>query len=149
MEIKSIFCIVACSIFISCSNNQLQKKYESQIKVAYDLIGKIKNYDTTGVKKMVGIELGYVGMNDELLLFRIEQLHDVLKEYYLSDSKSFYFKEYSPQSPLLVDITIPLENSKKENRNNYRVLISFAKFIDKTKVLNFQIINGNDNNKTK
>ena|ERR1043165_434386 len=130
--------IAAICFSLSCNNN-LSNRYSKQIKIAYEFIDKIKSGDSIAVKNMIGIELEYVGLDDEILAYRINRLREILSTHDIPNKSKFQFIEYTQKDYRLVDIIIPL-NGKKET-NSQKIKIYFAKFTEAGKILDFDIEN--------
>jgi hypothetical protein len=131
------YLVVLC---ISCDDNF--KKYEDQIKTSKLLVERIKQNDTSAIKKMIGIELYYLGMNEQMLVSKIREVHILLQKFELAPKNKYKFIEYPKTDPNLVDIILPLK-SEEHSAKDIQIVIKFAKYLGNGKILNFDLIDTN------
>ena len=121
----------------ACSNNSQKRKFSGEIKTVEKSIQLFVDNDAAGTKALIGVDLYIIGLNDELLAFRINKMHDYLNEKNFLDNKDFEFKEYPSSDALLVDITVIFKKSEKEKIS---LIVTFAKYIPKGEILDFKIL---------
>ena len=131
------FSFIIIALFInsqSCTNNF--SKYKEEISTANRLINKIKESDTSEIKKMFGSDPKEIGLTDDRILILIEAVNISLKQAGIKEFKNYKFHKYPKDSPNLVDIILPISQS---NGCEEYITVSFVKFIEKSKIYNFDI----------
>lgn len=120
-----------------CNNRFV--KYRPQIKISKTLIERIKQNDVLSIKKMIGVELEDIGINYEILAFRVKKIQTLLDQYGIAKERKYKYVEYSKIDPLLVEVIIPILKSKKNEKKNPQIIVSFAKYIEEGKILDFDL----------
>jgi hypothetical protein len=124
--------IFGLSLNVGCSNQE--KKFSVEISTVKQIIEKIRLNDTTGVKSFFGVDLLDAGMNENILNFRIGQIHDDLMSKKFSSYPRFEIKEYSKDDPLSIDITA---NFSKDKFHKLWVVFTFTKYLQRNKIVWF------------
>ena len=89
---------------------------------------------------MIGVDLSNIGMNKEILIYRVQSIWELLQKSKVSKQRKYIFREYDKTDPLLVDIIIPIAEPNVNEKEYCRIVISFAKYLTKDKILNLELV---------
>jgi hypothetical protein len=129
---------IAVSLFhFSC--NRTTSKYQTQVQITERLLQKLKKNEYDSIKGMIGVDLSDIGMNREILINRVQSISELLQKFQVGGQGKYKFKEYAKTDPLLVDIIIPIEEPNINVKEYCQVIVSFAKYLPKDKILNFEL----------
>lgn len=119
----------------SCSSQNT--KYKEQYDTCRKLFGYIDKYDTVSIRNIVGINPEEIGSSYSKLFSTAA----IIREYLIPNGKfenyKIKYQEYPENSYRLVDIIINLE--KQTNGVPFKVKVEFVKYIEKGKILDFNM----------
>ena len=92
-------------------------KYQRQVEITERILQKLERNECDSVKGMIGIDLSDIGMNKEILIYRVQSISELLQKFKVSKQRKYIFKEYAKTDPLLVDIIIPIAEPDVNEKN--------------------------------